>query len=233
MRLLQRIGKIFDPNLRDSLRRFRVKDSGIDRCELRVVLLVESPHTAEVSPPDEKNPHKIGNRYPLAGESGTTVSNKFMEWYPKLSGRLNEPIGKLVHNDNPNVNWLGIMNASQLPFQENVYQIPDGAICRKHPKWDDYRSYMNIIREGPCRNGRSEVKCKELDDAIAEDLRGRLEFLHGNHPGVLLVRCGEVAKAFYAKAIEMNVYLPHPARQNWQNLNPQQNACLQEIRRRI
>ena len=238
--LLQRIGKIFHANgsaeeradFLNSLERFLVPDRGTGRrYELRVVLLVESPHT------DEIGPSEIDNRYPLAGDSGKTVRNRFMEWWPELE-LPNRSIGKLVHGNDPSVNWLGIMNVCQLPFQKGAYQISDSGICWNRPDWKNYKKYMSIIRNDPCSNGRDDDDCKKLDDAIAEDFRKRLEFIHRNLPDVLLVRCGKVAKAFYTKAIEMNTYLPHPASyrpigERWEDLNPQQNVCLQNIRGRI
>ena len=229
--LLHRIGGIFSNDFSNSLKRFLVPDRGTGRrYELRVVLLVESPHI------DEIEPSKICNRYPLAGDSGKEVKNKFMKWWPELK-LPNKPIGKLVHYDNSAVNWLGIMNVSQLPFQEGAYSIPEGKGCRNHKYWCKYKDYMKTIRGNPYADRTCE-KRKKLDDAIAEDLRGRLEFLHRNLPDVLLVRCGEVAKAFYMKAIEMNAYLPYPTspkkkEEPWEDLNPQQNACLQNIRGRI
>ena len=264
MRLLQRIGEIFGEDFSNSLKRFRVKDSGTKRNKLEVVLLVESPDTDEVSPPGEDNPHEIGNRYPLAGEearySGKIVSNKFMEWYPRL-GRLDEPIGKLVHDNAPAVNWLGIMNVSQLPFQEGAYEVPDDAVFRNHQCWTDYIECMKYIKKNPgiktytCRKRKDEcisetrertqrlqqLRCKinKLEHAIIEDLAGRLEQLRKD---MQVMCCGEVAQIFYLKASYYrsrrtnNRYIldfPHPARQNWQNLNPQQNVCLQEILERI
>ena len=83
MLLNERVGAILLANeppqarntFSNSLKRFLVKDAGIFepgtntvRNELRVVLLVESPHTDEV-----KLSEDIHNRYPLAGRTGRDV----------------------------------------------------------------------------------------------------------------------------------------------------------------
>ncbi len=249
--LYQKVGEIFLENrpvaeraaFSDSLGCFHVPDVGTeDRKELRVVLLVESPHTAEVI-----------DRYPLAGDdenqSGRIVSNKFMGWYSRL-GPLDEPIGKLVHNrdigNNPSINWLGIMNVSQLPFVadretgEGAYEVLEDAVCRDDERWDDYIKCMKHIKKYPYSrnykgvktNGAIRLECEvnRLQREIAIDLAERLRPLGEN---VRLVCCGHVAQAFFFKTtcrLESSRYilgLPHPSINGWENIEP---ACSRRMR---
>lgn len=72
-----------------------------------------------------------------------------------------------------------------------------------------------------------------LEKAIVEDLRARLTSLFDCHPYVRLVRCGEVAESFYAKACMSDTYLPHPSINGWANLSEEEKQCLQDIIRRL
>ena len=246
MPLHQKVGEIFLANrsaeereaFSNSLKRFRVKNRGINR---EVVLLDESPHT-----------HEVGYRYPLAGNTGRHVRDVLNKEARRM--RPNEPtrrilpcgpIGRFVHDghlggSNPEFHRLGIMNVSQLPFQSAAYDcIPwaDGD-CRGHAEWRHYTDCMKTIRGGPhvCADNRRDDKCGVLDRAIAEDLRVRLRRLHSGNLNVLLVCCGPVAQEFYTKAgipMRNTCDLPHPSRQGWKDLNPQQDECLREILGRI
>ena len=251
MPLHERVGEIFLANETDevqaafsaSLARFRVEDAGIIepdtdtvRNELRVVLLVESPHT-----------HEVCHHYPLAGSRGTNagriVRDKLMDC------GLNFPeqpvsIGQLVHDRHNAVQALGIMNVSQLPFQDTAYDCTPwvGNDCRCRPEWPNYIRRMKTIKNGPdvCADARRTAECRRLDEEIAGDLGRRLRYLYENNPDVLLVRCGEVAQAFYGKTgIDMphTCDLPHPNNlgsegERWQDLNCQ-NECLQNIIGRV
>lgn len=236
--LHQRVAEIFleDEGARapfsGSLARFRVPDTGIDREELNVVLLVASPHTDEVC---------CG--YPLAGShSGTNVRNALNRCH--AGGPLPDgPIGELVHNNVPNFLRLGIMNVSELPFEREAYGpdcIPYATEdCRCHPEWPNYERHMNTIFAGPQRDRRNHPNCQRLDNEIAANLRLRLDCLHIIRPDVQLVCCGHIAQEFYRKAINRPppFNLPHPANrgqggERWQDLDCQ-NACLQSILGRL
>lgn len=229
--LLERIGGIFDQNLSNSLARFLVPDGGTNRGGLEVVLLVESPHI-----------HEVCYHYPLAGDAGIYVRDVL----GKKAGRLfpNEPIGRSVYDGYLDFLRLGIMNVSQLPFQSDAYDclpVQGANDCRNSDHWDDYKRHMNTIKEGPDPNSRDCTNCKSLDDAIAEDLRGRLECLRGNNPDVLLVSCGEVAQAFYGKAINREPAItmpnicnpPYPSIHRWDSLTGCQEECLRDIINRL
>lgn len=260
MPLHQRIGWIFHADgdtyarrmFSSSLKRFLVKDVGTDRNELRVVLLVESPHT-----------HEVGYRYPLAGETGRHVRDIINREEIKRRGYRSAEVlpdgpigrfvrdgrlGRLVHGGNHSeILRLGVMNVSRLPFQGKAYDCIPWADddCRSYRGWNDYIKCMEHIKEYPHvkryqgigNPRRLQDKLNQLQGAITEDLRRRLNCLNVNNPNILLICCGPVAQAFYMKAIdEMPVCairlsscdLPHPARNKWETLDCQ-NECLRNI----
>ena len=254
MRLHERIGEIFLANETDevqaafsaSLARFRVEDAGIFapdgvtvRNELRVVLLVESPHTDEVGLSDE-----IHNRHPLEGSAGRHVRDILEQGQLDLP---DEPIGRLVHRVDDTVRGLGIMNVSQLPFQETPY-IQYNNDVRQNQCWNSYIRCMKHIKKSPGTIGyrgfnpnrclRTEIN--RLQCAIVDDLRRRLRVLHGRRHNVLLARCGEVAQAFHEKTgivMPHTCDLPHPTNHGsggelWRNLNCEDHP-LQEIINRL
>ena len=250
--LLQRVGEIFDTNLSNNLQRFFVLDGGTGRCGLSVVLLVESPHI-----------HEVYYRYPLAGNVGMYVRDVL----GKEARRLfpNEPIGRSVYDGHLDFLRLGIMNVSRLPFQSKAYdRIPweDAYDCRNHPRWGDYLDCMGHIKDTPCVEsydglrypdedersrigrgiGRLEHELNQLQDAITEDLRGRLECLCINSPDVLLVCCGKIAQKFYRNSINIGPVilmpnpcnLPYPSIHRWDGLTDhQERQCLQNIVARL
>ena len=238
MPLHERVGEIFLANeyaeaqapFPGSLARFLVPDIGIDQSGLRVVLLVESPHTGEVRPPE------IDNRYPLAGSAGRHVRDKLAQNQPDFPAG---PIGSLVHQECDTVLRLGIMNVSQLPFQVAPYIRCNNGV-RQTRYWGDYITCMEYIRKRPDilnypgfnRSGDLRCVINRLQRTIVDDLKRRLSILHGRNPCVLLVRCGKVAKNFHEKTdiiMPNTCDLPHPSRNGWQTLDPQETQCLRRI----
>lgn len=232
--LHRKIGEIFLKNdaeartaFSNSLGRFLVPDRGTNRCGVRVVLLVESPHVEEVCPPE------IYDRYPLAGSAGLQVRNKLMELEPELD-LPEQPIGQLVREEHDAVLMLGIMNVSQLPLQKKPYKKQNNGVCQNQC-WEGYMKCMKRIRKDPyvhnyqdgngARNLREEIN--QVQCAIVEDLGRRLRCLYRKNPDVCLVRCGDVALAFHTKAWEQ--YLPHPSRNRWRNLDCRQGKYLRNI----
>ena len=235
MSLDEAIGEIFLANssheervaFSDNLRaRFLVPDGGMDSGELSAVLLVESPHTSEVSPPD------VNGRFPLAGNArnaaGRRVRVHLNEWIPELA-LPSRSIGRLVHERCASVRRLGIMNVSRFPMQGKAYESIDRSEndFLENPRWESYVTCVEYIRKAPDRNHYQGFKCKfcsrggylkdeinELRSAIDGDLEGRLEQLHERFPSVLLVCCGKVAQTFYerTKVDWPNVAnFPHPS----------------------
>ena len=214
MSLHQRIGEIFLENgaVEDRAtfahgleEHFLVQDGGVDRGGLAVVLLMESPHTDEISPTN------VVDRFPLAGHAGKHVREKLNEWMRTLD-LPDEAIGKLVHRECDAVRRLSIMNVCRLPFQRKAYgSVPSRGRrdCRSSRAWGKFLTCMEYIKGSPCkkysgfrcascsRGGYLKEELRQLCAAIAEDLRGRLEHLRRENPDALMVCCGEVAQAFY------------------------------------
>ena len=209
--LHQRVGERFLANeptearatFSNSLARFLVPDIGTYRNELSVVLLVESPHI-----------HEICRGYPLAGSeersAGLIVRNKLVECSPNLD-LPDTPIGSLVYRGCDTVRRLGIMNASQLPFQDSAYINHDDEI-RQNQNWNNYIESMRNLKqyyEQHRFESRRTIGC--LERAIIEDLRERLECLYRRNPNVLFVRCGYAAQNFYTQAcIGTSIAMPNP-----------------------
>ena len=235
MDLCDKIGEILIGNeegrrvsFSKSLRRFFVPDGGTDRKRLKVVLLLESPHTDEVKLPS------ISHRFPLAGRTGEDVYQELRCLGVELPDQLYS-IGKLVHQGDRAVRYLGIMNVSPLPFQKGAYEsvpVPCGVQdCRCDGSWDSYMECMETIRNGALSLRRECTRCQRMDEEISRDLKRRLESLYRRSRRVLLVPCGKVAAAFYLKA--MVPYVPHPTHQAWRNVGCQQRKWLQELSKGI
>lgn len=199
--------------------RFLVPDGGLNH-DLRAILLLESPHKDEVSPSE------VNDRFPLAGCAGQHVREKLNGWIPHWT-LPNRSIGELVHENCDAVQRLGIMNVSQFPLQWKAYVgIQDDWLRCQEKK--DWLRCMGRIRSGPrasyigfsnsdlgLRSGYLKEEIHLLRRAIANDLRGRLGRIREERPNVLLVCCGDVARAFYRCAgitFDNTCSFPHPSR---------------------
>lgn len=218
------------------LKRFLVPDRGTTQMGLEVVLLLESPHT------DEVEPENIRDRYPLAGNAGREVRDQLAVYGPRL-GLPELPIGQLVHQKAEAVRRLGVMNVSQLPLQSGPYGTCPNLRCASGDRWCDYIRCMNHIRDRPhvkhyqgsgssdTKRGHLKLEMNQLNDAITRDLRQRLRALR---PSVLIVPCGNVAAAFYMKALIAR--LPHPTsrpngerERGWRALDWEEKGHLRNI----
>ena len=222
----------------NSLRRFLVPDIGANRTGIAFVLLVESPHT-----------HEVGYRYPLAGDTGRYVTKKL---YGCARSQRDPsefvPIGRYVHDGHvgqlpDNVNHLefppfGIMNVSHLPLMREAYDCVPWSYSdyRGSDSWNSYTRCIKAVKDRPGATNRRIPNCRELDEAIAEDLKARLKILHRENPCVLLVCCGTVARNFYGKTgVKMwDCDLPHPSiGPRWNDLCCEQKRRLKSIRKSI
>ncbi len=187
-------------------------------CPVRVVLLLESPHTDEVC-----------SGYPLAGESGSDVAEKLVEWglLPRASEGDRDPIGRIIRCGNSHVQWLGLMNVSNLPLQKVAYNLCNISPCLK----------LLLCRFGKIRTGvksdflphRRNPITQRVQEVIIDDLADRIrQLLRRCTSSPMFVPCGRVAQAFFRKAsqrIEENIFelsnipepgfIPHPSRRQW------------------
>ena len=185
---------------------------------VKVVLLLESPHTDEV---------QAGR--PLVGNSGKSVTERLGENVPAMRG-VARAVGDLVADGDQRVSWLGIMNASRLPLQpsRSTYREENGADRRADiPAWSEFERCLRYIKprrkkprqEKPDRpvTERNEAALL-LERAIVKDLQERLNGIPAGND-LLLVCCGELAQRIFERTRVRDTiriaYAPHPARNQW------------------
>ena len=149
-------------------------------------LVCESPHVVEVR-----------ERCPLVGRTGETVTRAL------VSANLLQPccdaaVGALIQTGA--IDWLGIINASELPLQWHTYAQQLIASERAPPDalglWDWailMLAFDKVRRYGP----HSRMPCQnsaEFD--LLEDFRTRIRREVSDGHRILL--CGNVAQAFWA-----------------------------------
>lgn len=235
MSLHQRISEIFMPLAPEAERmafsnrleqRFLVRDGGLGH-DLRVILLVESPHKDEVSQSD------VNGRFPLAGSTGQHVRERLNSWISHWTLPARS-IGQLVHEGCNAVQQLRIMNVSRLPLQSSAYASVQRNWRHMQGQKNCLRC-MERIRSAPCanyrgfpnpsrglRSGYLKEEIHQLRLAIAEDLRGRLDHIRRENPSTLLICCGRVAQAFYLRAgvvFENTCCFPHPSYGGWRSVD--------------
>ena len=205
-RLVCSVGGIFGRRLARFVESSVVPDlSEGDWGGVKVVLLLESPHTDEV---------RAGR--PLAGNSGASVTRDLGENVPAMHG-VAGAVGDLVANGDRRVSWLGIMNASRLPLQASAYPA-NGADHRVDiPAWSEFAKCLPYVRGKRSVTERNEAALL-MERAIVEDLQERLDGIPAGN-GLLLVCCGEFAQRIFERTRVRDTiriaYAPHPARNQW------------------
>ena len=170
----------------DSLERYFIPDLPIqetDICSVKVVLLVESPHTSEIC-----------HRHPLAGSSGRAITKFLGEINRETFDKESEgAIGCLVKSRC--VPWLALVNVSNMPLQSIVYCAIQ-ASCSNN-LCSLLESFQNIKKEMERKTIRSlgslDEREKYVYRIIVNDLACRIMKvrLHGNP---LFVPCGYFAR---------------------------------------
>ena len=209
-RFIRDVAEIFGRRLAHFVESHIVPDVwGGNSASIKVILLVESPHEAEVN-----------SGHPLAGFSGKSVTKGLKSKVPAMhSVSENIAIGNLVAGGDQNVSWLGIMNTSRLPLQVGAYRV-NGADCSSNiPAWSRFVKCLRYVR-GECRpvTERNEAALL-LERAIVRDLQERLHRISiGND--CLLVCCGTLAQRIFERAAVHSAfrvaYAPHPSYGQWQ-----------------
>ena len=172
---------------------------------VKVVLLLESPHTDEV---------QAGR--PLAGNSGVSVTRKLGENVPAMRGVAGAvdgvvpAFGDLVAQGDRRVSWLGIMNASRLPLQASAYRADI-------PAWSEFAKCLPYVRGKRPVTERNEAALL-MERAIVRDLQERLDGIPAGN-GLLLVCCGEFAQRIFERTRVRDTiriaYAPHPSYNLW------------------
>ena len=208
MSFLDQLKSVY-PGLNPSdLENYLVADCGCTG-EVKVVLLCEAPHTAEV----EENP-----RRPLVGASGVSVA-AVLRWLVLRDQDTEggDSIGKLVGDGNEDFDWLGLMNVCPLPMQKTPYC----AVLQSRYKWllDDLKS---IRKRRKRTKTRAELSASALglECAVKNHLADRWNSLSNcvDSEPPLLIACGRTARRFCKLAdlrYEDSLKTPHPSRGQW------------------
>ncbi len=167
--------------------------------DIQVVLLCESPHTAELA----ADPH-----LPLLGRSGESVTRALRHHVLQVGIDEDQAIGELVCEEADEFAWLGLMNACPLPMQRTAYPNPI-----RHAL-GDLLGDLEAIR---VRKNLTPVQ-QQLADEIAADLAGRWHDVAGDEEP-LLIPCGDTARRLRAMAAlpaeDALPNTPHPSRNQW------------------
>lgn len=187
---LRDIGEIFDRKFARLLEPFLVPDAPAAEGEwggIRLILLAESPHTEEVN---------AGR--PFAGHSGGAVTRLLRKGLPRSGASR-----------------IGILNVCRLPLQAKAYEAKAGEArsLAEHSSWRIFVESLDDIKNAPETRARSSYVKRRMDEVIVKDLRRRLRNVHDPDKAKLAC-CGKLALTFYAKT--QSVYLPHPARGQWE-----------------
>ena len=217
--LVRRIGEIFGRRLARFVESSAVPDLlGRNRGGVKVILLLESPHTEEVR-----------RGHPLAGASGKAVTEGLGRNVPAMHG-LSEAFGRLVATSgSEHVSKFGIMNVSQLPLQATAYR-ENGADHRANiPAWCEFEKCLRSIkpRSGKLKLDRPVTERNEaallMECAIVQDLQERLDGIPVGS-GLFLVCCGRIAQRILERTQVRDgvriAYAPHPSpirRRRWED----------------
>lgn len=207
---------------RDIKNRYWVSDQFFKskrRRPVKIVFLLESPHKEEVC-----------NEYPLAGNSGISVARKMVKWkiLPKKYKKEHVSIGQLVRNKCRHVRWLGLMNVSELPLQDEAYDI-----CNYSPEFELLLCRFGKIRKGAKKKNklphRRSSNTQKIQEIIICDLADRINQLlecYASNP--MFVSCGRFANAALKEVsnkrkkenlsklkIFHHGFIPHPSRNQW------------------
>ena len=203
--LLRSVGCIFGRSLALTLEPFLIPNLPADRRErVKAILVLESPHKRE-----------IADRFPLAGGSGKSVTEKLCEYMPSTRG-ISGAIRGLVAGRDPRVSWLGIVNACRLPLQDTAYSGAGSAKCKRHPAWTAWSECIRWIRKRPV--GERNEAAVLFERAIVQDLQASLdELMNGRR--ILLICCGGNAQRIFERTRgqdrERVAYAPHPSHRWW------------------
>lgn len=189
------------------------------RRPVKVIFLFESPHREEIC-----------KKYPLAGKSGISVARKIIKWkfLPAKYKKEHVSIGQLVHDKCRHVRWLGLMNVSELPLQDEAY-----AIRNCSPEFELLLCRFGKIRKGenkknrlPHRRSPSTQKIQEIIVCDLADRINRLLEYYASTP--MFVPCGRFANAALKEVsirrkkenlsklkIFDHGFIPHPSRNQW------------------
>ena len=161
--------------------------------ESKYIFIVESPHKEELK-----------NQYVVAGSSGKSISN--------VLGFGDEALGTLL--DKKEISNISVLNVSRVPLQK----IDEFAI-----EYSDSIEDLNVVRDNPkAVTNRDNENINEFECLVLKDFKERMENIHFNSDGKMIIVCGSFAEYYFKKIIEdMELkcdikYLPHPSYKKWE-----------------
>ena len=181
---------------------------------LKVILLLESPHTVEVC-----------RGYPLAGRSGADVTNALRPIVNVPESPADCPFGEVLQDPaiDDRLMGFGVMNVSQLPMQSAAY------LCPVRRAFDAilFNRFRTLRQRGAVNRENRPATC-EIKYLLIEDLKNRIRLTRTD---AFFVPCGHVARDFFARANashqwrKTNLIIPHPSRGQWWHRNNQAVLC--------
>lgn len=190
--------------------------------DLRVLFIVESPHTEEV-------------RYgaPLSGRSGADMTRVLLDRvFNRKDIREPLPFGRCLLFQNAFFKHFGAMNVCNLPLQRAAFKkIAPGA----QQKYGELFDAFKTIRSNPKAANRQSKTAARIDRMIVADFTGRLRSRKQTDP--LVIPCGNAARAFVEKSgVNLNPAsclngIPHPSYGQWRQSG--NRDVIEEMCRRI
>ena len=194
-----------------SLAQYKVFNLIEDVNQLKVLLILESPHINEYI-----------HQHPAAGESALELT-QFLKSQGYLHGFDNQlPIGCNIKTQNYTA--LGILNCSTLPMNAAFYPCTLGASDILHVQNLVHIKHRLAAQKSPCESFDSIIL---TDTAEFADFASRLtQVLDVATPELIIVPCGDTAIGFmsafmaafgnrYGHSLTVLGGLPHPTESDW------------------
>ena len=187
-----------------SLDQYKVFNLIIDVTELKVLLILESPHINEYI-----------HQHPAAGESALELTQFLIAQGYLKSFDAQLPIGCNIKT--LNYKPLGILNCSTLPLNKAFYP------CALNNEDLLQVNQLAAIKQGLSRSNPKESPIDLKETGVFKDFVSRLtEVLEQAPTDILIVPCGDTALGFmeafkggYQKPLMVLNGLPHPTEPDW------------------
>ena len=187
-----------------SLEHYKVFNLIMDVTELKVLLILESPHINEYI-----------HQHPAAGESALELTQFLIAQGYLKSFDVQLPIGCNIKT--LNYKPLGILNCSTLPLNKAFYP------CALNNEDLLQVNQLAAIKQGLSRSNPKKSPLVLKETGVFKDFIIRLTQVLGQAPSdILIVPCGDTAlgfmdafKAIYQKPLMVLDGLPHPTEPDW------------------
>lgn len=174
---------------------------------IKYIFIFESPHNTEVQ-----------KGIPVSGKTGESLLKKI-----KPGDKENRSFGELVKY---RVKDTVILNVSNVPLQKVKGDKRSEECLQKYDKVRKTYKYAFRHRKKLQRNiGKIE---RDLLDSLSKRLKNVLD----KNKDVKIIVCGDFAKVYFThlKLKMETIFMPHPARRGWNDLNQEQKNILQELK---